>query len=63
MMSETQMMKIQYVSDLHPEFGGSQVIDQIANSESDVLVLAGNISVHQNIAQVVMYIYESAKNQ
>ena len=54
-------MRIQYVSDLHLEFGGSEVIDQIGECESDCLVLAGDVSVHKNIAQAIRCIYEVSK--
>ena len=54
-------MKIQYVSDLHLEFGGYDVINQLANCESDILVLAGDIFVYTKITHIVTLIYEAVK--
>ncbi len=55
-------MKVQVMSDLHLEFGGSSIIGKIASVDSDVIVLAGDTHVgNEKLMNSVNSIFDAAK--
>ena len=50
-------MIIQYLSDLHLEFGSHHILDKIKQCDSDIVVLAGDTDNSKNIISSIKWIY------
>jgi Icc-related predicted phosphoesterase len=55
-------LKIQYMSDLHFEFGSKHLLDIINKCQSDVLVIAGDLTTSQAIVPCLKEVYRAVRN-